>query len=257
MKKVVLFAVIAALCAGALLYFYLGKLEAQKEVKVDYENVVVASQDIPAFTVITAEMVTFQQVPAGYSHPQAARTFDEVIGYVTKSDVIAGEEIFTSKLKQFGETNSGLSYMVPQGMRAITVSVDEFSGVAGFIQRGDYVDVLAFTTVTVYGNAAKEAYREKVGTAPPAEIEESTESASIVVAQNICVGAIGTTFANNATDAGTPYMSVTLFVTPEDAMRILQGEKNGVLKLILRASGDHERNLEEPMLGSQLLKLAK
>ncbi|MEZ4508426.1 MAG: hypothetical protein R2912_01165 [Eubacteriales bacterium] len=44
MKKVVLFALIAALCAGALLYVYLGKLEQQKEVKVVYESVVVAAQ---------------------------------------------------------------------------------------------------------------------------------------------------------------------------------------------------------------------
>jgi len=257
MKKVVLFAVIAALCAGALLYFYLGKLETQKEVKIEYDSVVVAAVDIPAFTPITVDMVTYKQIPMGYAHPLSAHSVDEVVGYVTQGAIIAGEEIFPSKLKQFGETGSGLSYVVPAGMRAMTVAVDEVSGVAGFIQRGDYVDVLAFTTVTVYGNAIKEAYREKVGTLPPAEIEESTESASIVVAQNICVAAIGTSFVNTAVDTEGIYTSVTLLVTPEDAMRILQGSKSGTLALVLRASGDHERNTEEPLLSNQLLKLAK
>ena len=63
MKKVVLFAIIAALCAGALLYFYLGNLEQSKEVKVEYDNVVVAMADIPAYTPITVDMVTFKQIP--------------------------------------------------------------------------------------------------------------------------------------------------------------------------------------------------
>ncbi len=257
MKKIVLFALIAALCAGALLYFYLGNLEAQKEVKVEYDNVVVALTDIPAYTPITADMVTFKQVPLGYAHPLAAHTLEEVVNYVTESDIIEGEQLLSAKLKQFGETDSGLSYVVPEGMRAMTVSVDEISGVAGFIQRGDYVDVLAFTTLTIYGNPVKEAYREKVGTASPAEIDESTESATVVVAQNICVGAIGTSFTNNATETEGIYTSVTLLVTPEDAMRILQGSKSGVLTLVLRASGDHERNTEKPILSNQLLELAK
>jgi pilus assembly protein CpaB len=257
MKKVVLFAIIAALCAGGLLYFYLGNLEQSKEVKTEFDSVVVATQDIPAFTLVTADMVQYQQVPMGYAHPLATRSMEDVVGYVTECDIAAGEEMLTSKIKQFGETTSGLSYMVPTGMRAMTVSVDETSGVAGFIQRGDFVDVLAFTTVTIYGNEVKEAYREKVGTLPPGEIDESTESATIVVAQNICVGAIGTTFANKVTDPATPYTSVTLFVTPEDAMRILQASKSGVLALTLRASGDHERNTELPILSNQLLKLAK
>ena len=60
MRKIVIFALIAALCAGALLYFYLGNLEAQKEVKVEYDSIVVAAVDIPAFTPITSDMVTFQ-----------------------------------------------------------------------------------------------------------------------------------------------------------------------------------------------------
>jgi len=257
MKKVVLFAVIAALCAGALLYFYLGNLESQKEVKIEYDSVVVAAVDIPAFTPITVDMLTFKQIPMGYAHPLSAHSVDEVVGYVTQGAIITGEEIVPSKLKQYGETGSGLSYVVPEGMRAMTVAVDEVSGVAGFIQRGDYVDVLAFTTVTVYGNPIKEAYRQKVGTPPPPEIEQSSESASIVVAQNICVGAIGTSFTSNATDTEGIYTSVTLFVTPEDAMRILQGSKIGTLALVLRASGDHKRNTEEPMLNNELLNLAK
>ena len=99
MKKIVIFALIAALCAGALLYFYLGNLEAQKQVEVQYDTVVAAATDIPAYTQITADMLTLKQIPQGYAHPLAARTVEEVVGLVTVSDILAGEEMLPSKLK--------------------------------------------------------------------------------------------------------------------------------------------------------------
>ncbi len=260
MKKIVLFALIAALCAGVLLYVYLGNLEQEKEVQIVYEDVVVAADAIPAFTTITAEMVTIKQVPQGASHPSAARSTADVIGYVTESDLIAGEEILPTKLKQPGQTESGLSYVIPDGMRAITIAVDGISGVAGFIQRGDYVDVLAYTSVKVIGyNGMDPAlYNEVTGEdVPIEEINVTVESATVVVAQNICVAAIGATFANSSSEIEGGYGSITLFVTPEDAMRINQSAKSGVLTVILRATGDHEPNTEDPLLSNQLIEKAK
>jgi pilus assembly protein CpaB len=263
MKKVVLFALIAALCAGALLYVYFGKLEQQKQVQIVYEEVVVAAKDIPAYTTIAPDMVTIKQMPLGSAHPQAARTVDEAIGYVTESDILAGEEILPGKLKQIGKTDSGMSYIVPAGMRAITVGVDEISGVAGFIQRGDYVDVLAFVSVVVISNQNPTADQAAAGedtTTQTTEPTETTESAALVVAQNICVAAIGTSLANTSVspqEGGVGYGSVTLLVTPEDALRIVQSAKSGSIMLVLRASGDHERNTEDPILSNQLLEKAK
>ena len=258
MKKVVLFALIAALCAGALLYVYLGKLEQQKEVPVVYEDVVVAAEDIPAFTQITAEMVTVKQVPEGTSHPLAARTAAEAVGYVTESEIIEGEEILPVKLKQPGQTESGLSYIVPDGMRAVTVAVDEISGVAGFIQRGDYVDVIAYTTTTYQPEETAQPVDETAGTTQTAE---TTQATTVVAAQNVCVAAVGMSLATTASgtgeDAEATYTSVTLFLTPEDAMRVIQGAKSGVILLVLRASGDHAANTQSPVVSDTLLQQAK
>lgn len=258
MKKVVLFAVIAALCAGALLYFYLGKLEAQKEVKIEYDNVLVAAADIPAFTPISIEMLTFKQIPKGYAHPQAAHTVEEVVGYVTERDVLAGEEIIPTKLKQFGETDSGLSYVVPEGMRAVTVAVDEISGVAGFLKRGDYVDVLSYTTASVQIEKTEQAAD---GTQLTTQSTQSVNT-TVVAAQNVQVVAIGMSLSAASTDAAdnaaaVGYNSVTLLLTPEDAMRVMQGSKSGIIMLILRASGDHAPNTEKPIVNDTLLEQAK
>lgn len=260
MKKVVLFALVAALAAGALLYIYLGKLEQKNEVTVVYEDVLVAAADIPAYSAITEEMVTVKQVPQGTSHPLAARTPAEAVGFVTENLIVEGEEILPVKLKQPGLTESGLSYVVPEGMRAITVPVDEISGVAGFIQRGDYVDVLAFISVKVlsYNGMDPAVYKAATGLdAPAEELTEAEENATVVVAQNICVAAVGTTFEPAADGLEEAYTSVTLYVTPEDAMRINQCGKSGPLTLVLRASGDHEKNTEDAILSNQLLEKAK
>lgn len=259
MKKIVLFALIAALCAGALLYFYLGKLEAEKQVKVEYDSVIVAASNIPAYTPITSDMVTLKQIPLGYAHPLAAHTLEEVVGYVTESDIIEGEEILPAKLKQFGETDSGLSYVVPEGMRAVTVSVDEVSGVAGFLQRGDYVDVISYTTTTY---VPAEAPVVPEGQTPSAAQLPQTLSTTLVAAQNVRVAAVGKSFsgaaattADGETESG--YNSVTLLLSPEDTMRVVQGAKSGSIVLILRASGDHSPNTQPPVINDMLLVQAQ
>lgn len=250
MKKVVLFALIAALAAGALLYFYLGKLEQKTEVKVVYEDVLVAAADIPAYSSVTAEMVTVKQVPQGTSHPLAARTPEEVVGFVTENPIVAGEEILPVKLKQPGQTESGLSYIVPEGMLAVTVAVDEVSGVAGFLQRGDYVDVIAYTTTSCLAEGQ---------TVPADATTVPTQATTLVAAQNVCVAAVGTTLKANAAADDAPaelYASVTLFLTPEDALRVIQSAKSGVIILALRGSSDHTPNTEDPIVSDTLLNQA-
>jgi len=253
MKKVVLFALIAAVVAGALLYFYLGSLEQEKTVEIVYENVLVAAEDIPAYAVITAEMVTVKQVPQGGAHPRAARSAEEAVGYVTEGLIVSGEEILPEKLKQPGQTESGLSYIVPEGMRAVTVAVDEISGVAGFVQRGDYVDVLAYTTTTYIPEEPADGTDETT-----AETTEKTQGTTVVAAQNVCVAAVGTTLAGGtaADETQAVYSSITLFLTPEEAMRVVQGAKGGVITIVLRASGDHGGNDQIPVVNDMLLDQA-
>lgn len=254
MKKVVLFALIAALCAGGLLYFYLGNLEAQKQVQVEYESVVVAATDIPAYAPITNDMVTFKQIPVGYAHPLATRAIEDVVGFVTESAILAGEEVLPSKLKKFGETDSGLSYVVPEGMRAVMVAVDEVSGVAGFLQRGDYVDVISYTTTT-YVPAKAPVVPE--GGEPTADQLPQTLSTTLVAAQNVRVAAVGKSLSSAAAatdeEAANGYASVTLLLSPEDTMRVVQGAKSGSIVLILRASGDHAPNTQAPVINDMLL----
>ena len=241
----------------------MGKLEQKNEVTVVYEDVLVAAADIPAYSAITEEMVTVKQVPQGTSHPLAARTPAEAVGFVTENLIVEGEEILPVKLKQPGQTESGLSYVVPEGMRAVTVAVDEISGVAGFLQRGDYVDVITYTTTTYElpdaAQAADAGAQAADAAAQTAQSAKPSQATTVVAAQNVCVAAVGTSLASapaSADGAEAVYTSVTLLLSPEDAMRVIQGAKSGVVTLALRASGDHARNTEGPAVGDSLLKQA-
>lgn len=269
MKKIVLFALIAAICAGALLYFYLDKLEQQKEVKVEYENVVVAVTNIPAYTPITTDMVTIRQVPLGTAHPLAARTIEEVVGYVTEGETLEGEQLLPPKLKQLGQTESGLSYVIPEGMRAVTIAVDEVTGVAGFLQRGDYVDVIT-NVATAYAPsptapeqteaAPTEDAASADGTTPAAQTGTTERATTLVAAQNVRIAALGTSLTNGSganSDGGISYGSITLFLTPEEAMRVLHASRSGAVMIILRASGDHDANTQQPVINDMLLEKAE
>lgn len=248
MKKVTIFALIAALAAGVLLYLYLGNLEKKSEVQVRYDTVVVAAADIPAYTTITADLVKVTQAPEGAAHTQSVRDPNLVVGKMTESLILSGEQILPAKLRTPGETASGLSYVIPAGMRALTVAVDDISGVAGFLRQGDYVDILGY-----------------VQTSYPAEpYTEDAESSgtTLVVAENILVVALDSALSESlpaeSDGSGTEesaYSTATLLVSTADAMRIMQASRSGLITVLLRSTGDHAANTETPVGSDDLLTL--
>ena len=253
MKKVILFSLVAAICAGVMLYLYLGKLEQQKQVEIVYETVVVAAQDIPAYTSITPEMLTTKQVAQGSSHPLAARAITDAVGFVTEGAILAGEEVIPAKLKQPGQVESGLSYVVPKGMRAMTIAVDEISGIAGFLQRGDYVDIYAYLTTSYL------TPEQKAAAAATEQTTAAGQATTVLAAQNVNIVAVGTSLAKDPAageGSGVGYSSVTVLVTPDQAMRIIQSARSGVVMMVIRANGDHESITQQPIVSDSLLDKA-
>ncbi|MEG1547263.1 MAG: Flp pilus assembly protein CpaB [Clostridia bacterium] len=249
MKKIYIIAAIAAIIAGVLLYAYLGKLEDQATVEVQSESVLVAGRDIPAYTQLTEDMVTVAQVPDGSAHAQAAHSAEEAVGKMTEGLILAGEQILPAKLKDMGENASGLSYIVPQGMRAVTIAVDEVSGVDGLIKQGDYVDIIAY---------APTGYPAEPFTA------QTQNGTTLLVAQDILVAALDSALTQTAAQAiegaqeapnTAIYGFMTLIVTPEDAMRIVAAYRSGVVSAVLRATGDHKNNRQKPLASDDLLIL--
>ena len=106
--------------------------------------IVVAATDISLGQRLTPEMVKLTEWPAD-SMPKGAFTDPaKLAGRVLRSSVLAGEPVSEAKLAPAG-TLGGLSALITEGKRAITVRVNDVIGVAGFTLPGNYVDIIVST----------------------------------------------------------------------------------------------------------------
>ncbi|NCC75299.1 MAG: Flp pilus assembly protein CpaB [Clostridia bacterium] len=225
MKKIYVLSFIMSLIVGISVYFFAESLkeDALRQNQIVKGNVVVAVRFIPADTEITPDMIQMADLPVEAINPLATRKLDAVVGAITQYPIEAQEQVLSTRVQKRGEASEGrLSYVLEPGQRAITLPVDELTGVAGNISQGDYVDLLV--------NMLK------------AEYNEDNEVSSFVV-QDILVLAVGKKklATTEATDQG--YASVTLSVTPEDAVVINYAARSGI-RMILRPVLDHEMTEE-------------
>jgi pilus assembly protein CpaB len=129
--------------------------------------------------------------------------------------IAVNEPILASKISAEGE-GASISALLPEGMRAATVRINDVSGVAGFIQPNDHVDVL-ITRQLPNG--------------------DRTDQVTDVLLQNIRVIAMGTN-AKGADGKPIPAKTSTLEVAPLDAQKLALGEAAGSLSLVLRKPGE-------------------
>lgn len=148
MKKVYLIAVIIALLTGVAVYMFVtGLQQSTSSANLPTTPVVVALSNISVNTVFTEKMVEVRQLPSYSVTPGTARTIDEIVGKIAKYPLTAGEQIVINKLKVLGSGDgTDLSYQITGNERAITVNVDEQTGVSGFIRAGDTVDIMTTET---------------------------------------------------------------------------------------------------------------
>jgi pilus assembly protein CpaB len=209
-------AVLIAAIASYLLYDYLKGQESKMKEAVATENVVVASQDLPVGTVINDTQVKAVGWPKA-SMPQGSfAATGQVVGRTVLDKVSTGEPVTAAKLVPAGGQTGILTYKIPEGHRAMTVAVDQVSGVAGFITPGNKVDVVLSVT-------------------PPG----GQQPLSKIVLQDVPVLAIGQIIAQEKKDEKPQVVpTVTMDVTPDDAEKLAVASTQGRLQLVLRRAGD-------------------
>ena len=211
-------AVICGLVAVMLVTRYLSSVQQYTR---DLGNVVVAKTEIPLGEKITAAHLDLAAIPNG-SLPQGVfRKMDEVVGRVAITPIGMRETITNMKLAPEG-TGAGLSAVIPEGYRAMTVKVDDVVGVSGFIMPGSFVDIVAIIIPVSPANAANGPI-------------------SKIVLQNIKVLASGAKI-DSPQDQRQPseVKAVTLQVTPEQAEKLVLAANEGKLQLVMRNYSDQE-----------------
>ena len=213
---VLLVAVGAAAVASFAAYRAIQRIPV-REVEVASVQTVVAARPMPVGTLVTKDDVKLVSWPARAVIPGAHTATDGVVNRGLVVAVAENEPITESKLAAPG-TGAGLPPTIPEGMRAISLKVNEVIGVAGFVVPGTRVDILFV-------------------------LRKGPDSLSRVVLNNILVLASGTRYDQaKAQQEGQPIPTtvVTLVVTPEDAEKLALATSEGSISLVLRNPLDSE-----------------
>ncbi|MFC5510972.1 Flp pilus assembly protein CpaB [Massilia jejuensis] len=182
-------------------------------------HIAVAATDISLGQRLTPEMVKLAEWPAD-SRPKGAFTdTGKLAGRVLKSSVLAGDPVSEAKLAPAG-TLGGLSALISEGKRAITVRVNDVIGVAGFTLPGNFVDIIVST--------------EKD---PGPEASVARQTISKIVLERILVLAVAQEVNRDETKPRV-VNAVTLEVTPEQAEKLDLARSVGTLSLALRNQVD-------------------
>ena len=225
MKKIKVLALFLALITAGLLFWYLNRT-GTTEAEIPTAAVAVASYDIPENTVITADMVTITSIPVELVLPQTYSSSYDIVGKTACSDIVAGEQIVTARLVEVGSSDSGtLAYTVTPGMRAITIGVNDTTGLKSMIHPGDTVDIIAQYQAEV----------ERLNDS--GETETETVTMATLLLQQTLVLAVDQVLQESGS---TAYTTLTLEVTPEEAVELSLSESSGLLRAILRSPLDTE-----------------
>jgi len=222
---------VALLAGGAAVMFASRWMQAQAK---GGGQIAVAAVDVEIGAKLVPEMLRMVTWPAGNEPPGAFSELAPLDGRVVKTSVTRGEPILEGKLAPAG-TKGGLSAVVAEGRRAMTVRVNDVIGVAGFALPGNYVDIM----VNTQNEGSKRGEQDK--------------SISKIVLERILVLAIAQE-ANRDDTKPKVVNAVTLEVTPEQAENLDLARSVGTLSLVLRNQVDPKPGATEGATKATMLK---
>lgn len=240
MKKVRIFAIIAAILTAVSVYMFLTKINKPNEVAMT--SVIVAKNTINSNTEITKDMLAKVEFPSQAVHINAAQNAEEILGKVSNGQIVENEQIIKTKLTEPGESLDNLAYAIEDGQRAFTLAVDEVSGVEGLLQPGNYVDILLILTI----DAPSE---NKLSN----EVNRRTYSTELM--QNIKLLAVGQDLnERDLSSDNTTYRTVTVSVSPEQAVKLNLAANSGKIRLTLRSPMESKTIKTENIYVEELIK---
>lgn len=207
----------AGLLAGYVALVYVSEEPAPLQAAAPAQTVVVANRNLPAGSIVRREDVKTVGWPGSAVPGGFATQAGEVVGRGLIVEVRENEPLVEWKLAE-RDAGGGLSITIPEGMRAVSVKVDEVVGVAGFVLPGTRVDVL----VTVMPGS------------------DRSQTTTRIILQNIRAIASDQRYQQEVN--GEPrYMTVvTLLVTPDQAEALTLAATEGRIQLALRNTLDAE-----------------
>jgi len=218
-----------ALAVGLLVsYTVYNQLRTRGANSQQFVTVVVASNDIQIGSRLSDRDVHLASFPQGSVPPGAFARISQVRDRGVILPITRGDFVLQDKLAE-ANAGAGLPSMIPQGMRAVSVRVNDVVSVAGFVQPGTRVDVMA------------------------TGIPGAGENQTTTVLENVAVIAVGRSLLDRVTGETGNASVITLLVSPDDAQKLTLASQEGRIQLALRNPLDTRKESLNPTKTSALI----
>ena len=209
--RMIILAIVALSLSAGITYMAYRLLAPRLQTPDEMTRIVVAAGTLPPGARITEKDVSLTPWPKATAPSGSFQDMSQVIGRGVIMQIFPNEPVLESRLAP-REAGAGLTVAIPEGMRALSISVNEVIGVAGFVQPGSRVD-LVLTGVPPKGDG---------------------ERASKIVLENLQVLAAGKNVQQDAEGKPQTVAVVTFLVTPEQAEKVALATGDGPIILALR-----------------------
>ena len=218
-------------------------------------DTVYATIDIPLGTQVTSDMVATHKVDVTTRSATAFSSVNDVVGQIIRTTVVANTDLDASMFASSGIVAS-VTPNLDKGMRAMSVQVDQVTGVGTLIQTGDHVDVIVGFGGSTAGSTCGTGFQldnidPKTGLITPISALGGS-SVKMVVQSSKVVGTLLPPPAAAAANSGAAASNapsgtslngqqeiVLLEVTAQQAEVIRYGQVDGCLSLVLRSPKDY------------------
>jgi pilus assembly protein CpaB len=175
------------------------------------QPVVVAAADLTLGTALKLDDMKVVQFPEGQAPEGAFSNPSELVDRGVIAPMVKNEPVLPGKLAS-KEAGAGLPPIIPEGLRAVSVRVDDVIGVAGYVLPNSRVDVLATASPT----------------------DQNSDTTTKVILSNVQVVTAGTRIDQGQDNKPVQVTVVTLVVAPEQAERLALASTEGKIQLALR-----------------------
>jgi pilus assembly protein CpaB len=221
-------AIIVALLLSAYVYHAFQQASASAVKQVPTQQIVVAKVPLELGTRLTAAVVQTIPWPGDTLVPGMLTRTQDAEGRAVIAPLVANEMILESKLAP-KEAGAGLQATIPEGMRALSVAVNDVIGVAGFVIPGTSVDVLVTGQI-------------------PGATQNGAQNVTRTILEDVRVLAAGQKIEQDRDGKPQTVPVVTLLVSPKDAATLTMASTMGKIQLVLRNTIDSKTLAPEPVL---------
>jgi len=206
--------------------FYKNQLEQTP----DMVELIVPTRGLLRGEVVTPEMLSLREIPVQYADSNAvsASNYDVALGQRIDFDIDEGRPLLWAHLE--GGLSPTFSGRVPEGLRALTVRVDEINSISGFLQPKDRVDLLMS-----HGSGLDQ------------------EILALMDRVEVIATGVQTLVDKNVSGGKRSFSTITVQVTPEEAQRITLAQQVGKVTAVLRNPDDDAPLGAPPMSMARLL----